>query len=315
MSRLASMPLVITLAALVAVGCTFNVQAFDDRAVPRSESDTEPFDRLRVDLGTLGAPADGADVVVRGAERESAAADLVIGGLLGAGEDADAVARGIRVTWPTGGDPVREMLVAYDGPSIETVWIERVAIELPLHTELDLTGDAGDVDVAGLDGFIGVTTSSGSIRVRDAGQVLLQASSGSIDVTGAHGQLMTTSGSIAMALAGDVTARANSGSIHGSFGGGGDLETTSGSIDVDLVTALDRDSRLAAGSGSITLSVPAGSGFQLETTTGSGSVHIEAGGVSHHGPDFVGAVGGGGSFTVRMTTNSGSIHVIEHEGT
>jgi DUF4097 and DUF4098 domain-containing protein YvlB len=57
--------------------------------------------------------------------------------------------------------------------------------------------------------------------------------------------------------------------------------------------------------------VPPGAAFQLETTTGSGSVEVDVGGFTHDGEDFRGPVGGGGPFAVRASTTSGSIAVIE----
>jgi DUF4097 and DUF4098 domain-containing protein YvlB len=195
------------------------------------------------------------------------------------------------------------------------VWLDRVDLDLPLHTALELGTGAGSVEVSGLDGFVAVDTSSGSMRVVGAGEVRLHAGSGSIDVSAVRGELVAESGSIRMQLAGDVVASAGSGSIAGSFGAGGRLETRSGSIDVELVTPLERDLDLRAGSGSITLTVPAGVGFQLEAQVGSGSVHVAVQGAPHDGSDYTGEVAGGGPFRVHVETESGSIHIVERSGT
>jgi hypothetical protein len=312
-TRFAPTLLASLLAALVAVGCTFNVQAFVED-VPRSESGAGALDRLRVDLDSAGSLFDGSAVVVRGAEREGAAADVRIGGLVGAGEDRGAIVDGIRIDWPVADDGAHELVIGYDGPTAETVWVERLAIELPRAAAIEVIGGAGDVDIAGVDGLVRASAGSGSILVRDAGEVELEAGSGSIDVIGARGSVTTGSGSTQMALEGAVFARAGSGSIRGSFDGGCDIETGSGSIVVDLATAFDGDSRLVAGSGSIILSVPADAGFELEIEVGSGGVSVDAGGVSHHGGRFTGSVGGGGAATVRMQTGSGSIIVTERDG-
>ena len=146
--------------------------------------------------------------------------------------------------------------------------------------------------------------------MRGAGDFVLAADSGSIDVSGHGGTATCTSGSIQLDVTGAIVARATSGSIAGRFGGGGEMSADSGSIHVELVGALDGDLTLSAESGSIHLVVPAGTSMRVETHTGSGSSHVDAGGVHAGSGDFTGTVGSGG-FLVRATTGSGSIAISE----
>lgn len=310
MSRIPSSML--ACAALALPACTFNVQSFA-RDVS-GESAPTPFTRLRADLPTVGAAIAGADITVRGVDRDGAAASVTIAGLLGGGADPDAIVDGVEIEWLTAADPVRELRIGYAGPTPETVWVEHIAIELPLATELDLSSEDASVDVAGLDGLVHVDSDSGSIRVRDAREVSLEGASGSIDVIADHGVLRTSSGSIQMTLAGEVEAHADSGSIAGSFGRGGTITTSAGSVDVTLTTALDRDLTISASSGSVRLIVPGSIAAQLDVTSSSGGIHVAAGGVTRDGQDFHGAIGGGGPFTVRLHADSGSITVIEQTG-
>src|SRR5690606_22171511 len=140
-------------------------------------------------------------------------------------EDPDAIARGVEVSWPVSGDDVAELVLGYDGPLAENVWVDGMRVEVGLGTGLDATIGAASIDVAGLDAeSIVIAAGSGSIRVRDAGEVLLSAGSGSIDVAAERGNLETGSGSIRAMLAGPLGARAGSGSIEGTFDGHAEAE-------------------------------------------------------------------------------------------
>ena len=296
----------LTLTALS--GCTFNVQTLEEDVVSET---TESLSRLRLAATDAGVPIEG-DIVIRGADRVGAAATLTLEGLVGASEDPDAIASALDVRWHSGGDPVMELLVSYDGSAAESVWVGDMTVELPLGTSLDATIGSASIDVAGLDAeLVGIDASSGSMIVRDAREVLLQADSGSIDVEAEHGSVMARSGSIRAMLTGPMRAGARSGSIRGTFGGHAEAFTLSGSIELELLGELDDDVLLGAGSGSVTLVVPPGVGMNLELTADSGSVTVSAGDIDHSGPDFTGALNGGGTFTVRIGTDSGSVTVIE----
>ncbi|UJR83998.1 DUF4097 family beta strand repeat-containing protein [Sandaracinus amylolyticus] len=298
-----------TLVLALATGCTFNANAFTRDVQAES---TEDITKLRVDLEGLGTTFDGGDLVVRGADRLGASAEVTISGLAGVGDDPDQIANDVQVDLPSGGDSVIELQLAYDGSAAENVWVDSVVIEQQIGTELDVTAGAASVDAAELDApFVNIHTGSGSIRLRDADEVILQAGSGSIDVVAGSGRLQADSGSITMVMSGPVLADTDSGSIDGSFGGHGELSADSGSLDLELTTQLDGNVTLGTGSGSITLVIPRGAGMSLDLDAGSGSVTVRAGEVSRSGESFSGAINGGGEFTVRARAGSGSITVVE----
>jgi hypothetical protein len=305
-------PFACPLALLLVPACTFNVDSFE-RDV-RSESEPTTFTRLRVDVRPLAATLDGGEIVVRGADRTTANVLVRVGGLLGAQGNADMVASGVDIDWTDAADGTRALSIAYDGPAPDNVWLERIELELPLGAELDLSADAQNVDVEGLDGAVSVLTDVGSILVRGAGTVSLETGAGRIDVEAQRGVLTTGFGSIEMAMVGEVEAHTQAGEIDGSFGLGGELSTASGSIDVALATPLDRDLSLTSQSGAIILRVPAGAAFELDTMVGSGTVIVETGDVSHSGGDYDGPIGGGGPFVVRAESEGGPIHVLDDGG-
>lgn len=296
------------LTLVVATGCTFNVSSFSQ---PVTSQAPEVPAHLTADLSHMDHFS-GLDVVVRGQpDATRALATVRIGGLLGSSGDVMAVLNGVHVDWPvSASDPTtRGLTIRYDGPASETVWAEGVSLALPSATTLDLSLGGASIDVDGMSAAMRIVTGSGSIHVRNAGDFVLEADSGSIDVSGHGGTASCTSGSIGLSASSAVVAQASSGSIDGTFGGGGSMMTTSGSVRVTLTSALDQDLTLSATSGSIQLVVPAGTAMHVETHTGSGSSFVSVGGVDSS-DDFTGDVNGGG-FTVRATTSSGSIHVVE----
>jgi len=291
------------------VGCTFNVTSFTADA-PISTAPTNPT-RLSGDFSGL-ANLQGFGVRVEGsASTLTTSATVTVGGLLQSGVDPSTVTRGVHIDWPLDASDAtaRRLTIGYDGPALETVWTEGVTVSLPSTTALDLVGGSTSLEVDGVTGPIHLVVDSGSLAVTGAGDFVLEATSGSIDVQGHAGSATCTSGSVALDLTGAIVAGASSGSIGGRFGGGGTLSTTSGSIDVELVGPLDRDLTLSATSGSIHLTVPVGTAMRVETHTGSGSSHVHAGGIDSN--DDIATPMGSGAFLVHATAGSGSIAITE----
>lgn len=298
----------VALCVLGLSGCTFNVSSFARDVT--SDLSSAPT-RVRTDVSGL-ADLGGFDLTITGdPTATSASATVTIAGLLGSGGSADEAVRGVQIAWPD--DPMLAgghlLTVGYAGTAAETYWTEGMRVSVPSTTALDVNAGATSVYVHGVDADVRVVADSGSIGVEDAGHFELAATSGSISVTGHDGTATCTSGSIATDVTGALVAHATSGSIAGRFGGGGELSADSGSLDLELVGALDRDLTLSAGSGSIHLVVPTGTSMRVETHTGSGSSHVQVGGVDS-GDDFTGTIGAGG-FLVRATTGSGSITITE----
>lgn len=193
----------------------------------------------------------------------------------------------------------------------------------------------GEVSVTNVDGDLRVDVGAAAIHSRDtSGRLSLDTGSGSIDVAGARGSvdLDTGSGDVEVSdVEGDLLGiDTGSGSVRGSGvhvsrlsvdTGSGDVELTdirvddamidtgSGSIQLGLlsgVSSLEAD----AGSGDITLDVPAGFGAAVQIETGSGSIHtslpIEA---TQVGRSYLRGRIGDGRGRVRIETGSGSVTI------
>jgi hypothetical protein len=304
MNRFALVPILLL---ALAGACTFNTSWLDRQV----GADTDPgsFDVLRVE----GAPRSvlgATSLRVTGSARDATSATAHLVGILGVNDDADAIARGFTVDWSRIDAATVGVLVDVAPGAGSRAWIDEVHVSLPSQRDLVLRTDDGSIDVSGVSGRVEASASSGSIVVQGAGIVDLTADSGSIVVGAQAGNAHTSSGSIVLDLTGWVSASADSGSIAGRIGGGGDITTSSGSIDVELTQALDRDLVLEAGSGSIELVVPSGASMILDVAADDGSVSIDVGGVRHDGHAFQGAVREGG-LTVRARATSGSIVVVE----
>lgn len=172
-----------------------------------------------------------------------------------------------------------------------------------------------DYDIeAPADAFLEAGSGSGEIEDDGVGQnARLETGSGSIHATGLRGgfKVETGSGNIYAEQTGegDVKAQTGSGSIelkeiHGGLHAG----TGSGSIKVNGAPAGDW--KLETGSGSIEF-WPGNTGFTLDASTGSGSVHtdhemtVQGSFDKHH---ITGKVNGGGP-TVRIETGSGDVRI------
>ena len=170
-------------------------------------------------------------------------------------------------------------------------------IEAPANSFLEANSGSGDIqdDSVGENAKLG--TGSGSIHaVGLQGGFAANTGSGNVYIEQASGQ-------------GDVKAQTGSGTVelknvHGSLRAG----TGSGSIKVTGTPTSDW--KLETGSGSIEYWA-GNTGFTLDASTGSGSVHtdqemaVQGSFDKHH---IVGKVHGGGP-TVRMETGSGDIRV------
>jgi hypothetical protein len=161
----------------------------------------------------------------------------------------------------------------------------------------------------------------------------LEAGSGSGDVTddgvGENAKLNTGSGNIhATGLKGSFTVNTGSGNIYAEQSGSGDvraetgsgnielrdlnggLRATTGSGDIKIGGSPQGDWKLETGSGSIEF-WPGNTGFTLDASTGSGSVHtdremtVQGSFDRHH---ITGKIDGGGP-TVRIQTGSGDVTI------
>ena len=162
--------------------------------------------------------------------------------------------------------------------------------------------------------YLEAGSGSGDIRIDSVGQnAKVSTGSGSIHATGLQGgfTLNTGSGDIVANQTGegDVRAQTGSGSIDLRDIHGG-LKAGTGSGDIKIAGTPSMDWKLETGSGSIEF-WPGNTGFTLDASTGSGSVHtdkemaVQGSFDKHH---ITGKINGGGP-TVRIETGSGDVRI------
>ena len=156
---------------------------------------------------------------------------------------------------------------------------------------------------------------SGDVQIDDVGASLKASTgSGNIKAHGIHGtaNLDTGSGDIDLqeTATGDVRAQTGSGNVHltGVLGG---LRAGTGSGNIDIAGNPSSDWKLETGSGNIRMDLGHSAHFNLDATTGSGSVHTDqpiamVGTLDKH--HVRGTVNGGGP-TLRAGTGSGDIEI------
>lgn len=172
-----------------------------------------------------------------------------------------------------------------------------------------------DYDIqAPADAFLEGSSGSGDINDDGVGEnAKLNTGSGSIHATGLHGafKVETGSGDIYAEQTGEGDVRAQTGSgrielkeIHGA------LHAGTGSGDIKITGSPSGDWKLETGSGGVEF-WPGNTGFTLDASTGSGSVHtdhemtVQGSFDKHH---ITGKVNGGGP-TVRIETGSGDVRI------
>jgi DUF4097 and DUF4098 domain-containing protein YvlB len=188
-------------------------------------------------------------------------------------------------------------------------------VTLPKATTLKAGTGSGGIEVTGIDGAVSASTGSGSIQANGVGaNSKLTTGSGSIHASNVRGaaNLHTGSGNLELSLtaAGDVRAQTGSGSIH-IDGLSGGLQAGAGSGSIEVAGNPTAEWRLDSGSGGIHLKVGNSAHFNLNASTGSGSVQVDhpitmQGAIDKH--HVLGAVNGGGP-TIRASTGSGTVTV------
>jgi lia operon protein LiaG len=159
---------------------------------------------------------------------------------------------------------------------------------------------AGEATVSNVDGDLEVDVSAASITTEHTrGRLLLDTGSGSVRVTDAQGtvNLDTGSGSVTVSDirgdelrmdtgSGSITARnVEVGSLIADVGSGGvrlsgikaarlSLDTGSGATDVEVLIDVE-EVTVDAGSGSVSLRLPANTGAEVEIETGSGGIETD----------------------------------------
>jgi DUF4097 and DUF4098 domain-containing protein YvlB len=214
----------------------------------------------------------------------------------------------VRSNWGENSDRVRE--IAANPPIEQTGNIIRVGLRHENYHNISIEYEIQAPE----DAFLDAGSGSGSVTDEGVGEnAKLSTGSGNIHATGLRGgfKVNTGSGDIYAEETGegDVKAETGSGTIElkGVHGG---LHAGTGSGDIKVNGSPASDWKLGTGSGSIEL-WPGGTGFTLDASTGSGSVHtdqemtVQGSFDKHH---ITGKVHGGGP-TVRIETGSGDIRI------
>ena len=166
-------------------------------------------------------------------------------------------------------------------------------ISAPKSVALNLRSGSGDIEVDHLGRFLKAHTGSGSVRAHGiAGTSDLETGSGDIDLE--------------QSAAGEVRTSTGSGSIrvHG-FNGAFAAKTGSGDIEAD--GTLTGSSRLTTGSGSIRLHIGRDAHYNIDASTGSGSLRIA--GIKQPEHHHVSEPVNGGGPTLEAHTGSGDIEI------
>jgi hypothetical protein len=216
-------------------------------------------------------------------------------------------------------------------------WREGVSISftiaVPAGANVVARTGSGSQQIEAVAGSVESHAGSGSLTLRGIGTGLRASTgSGSITVDGVRGAFHATSGSGSIrgtGIAGAMTAKTSSGGIDLEQAGSGevDVSSSSGTVRVRGVRgglqastssgglivegALASGWRLSASSGSIRIDLPRDQGFDLDATTGSGSIKVDfpvtvTGTAGRR--SLQGSAQGGGPL-LRVRTSSGGISI------
>jgi DUF4097 and DUF4098 domain-containing protein YvlB len=225
----------------------------------------------------------------------------------GSGNQVHVVGR-VRSNWGENADRVRE--IAANPPIEQTGNIIHIGLRHENYHNISIEYEIQAPE----DAFLDAGSGSGNVIDDGVGEnAKLTTGSGNIHATGLRGgyKVDTGSGDIDAEGTGDGDVKAQTGSgtieLKGVHGG---LRAGTGSGDIKVNGSPSSDWKLETGSGSVEL-WPGGSGFTLDASTGSGSVHtdqemtVQGSFDKHH---ITGKVHGGGP-AVRVETGSGDIRV------
>ena len=209
---------------------------------------------------------------------------------------------------------------------------------VPAGKTVFLRNGVGEATIDNVDGQIHVAVSASHIRAsRVRGSLSLETGSGSVDVSDITGDLTLDTGSGGAVLdgvrGGVLHMDVGSGSVRGrsidvtelvgDIGSGGvrlaslktpklHLETGSGGSEVELTTAPAEVS-VEAGSGGVTLRIPASSGATVDIETGSGAIDTDFDvKVSRIARRSLHGTFGDGRGRIRIEAGSGTVRLLKN---
>ncbi len=170
-------------------------------------------------------------------------------------------------------------------------------ITLPRGAKIEASTGSGDIETQDVGAGLKADSGSGSVRARGVhGPAMLQTGSGDIELEeNAQGEVRVQTGS------GSIRIRDMNGSLRAQTGSG----------DIEATGKILGESKLETGSGSVRLTIGNGAGYNLDASTGSGSIRTQSpiqmsGNINSHHVN--GTVNGGGP-TLRIVTGSGDVEI------
>lgn len=198
----------------------------------------------------------------------------------------------------------------------------RYTIRVPRRADLERIGSSnGSIRIEGVDGNVRVRTSNGGVRVlRLKGPVEIETSNGGIELTEHVGSAIahTSNGGIrAEGVKGFFEATTSNGSINARLTDPEPnrpvkLESSNGSVTLQIDTVRNNDVRITTSNSSITLRMPSNANAQLRAHTSNSSVNsdfdmnVRAGQLSKSHVE--GTLGSGGPL-IDLSTSNGRINV------
>lgn len=178
---------------------------------------------------------------------------------------------------------------------------------------------ASDVDAEHTRGRLTLNTGSGGVRVTDAqGDVTLDTGSGGVTINGVHGEaLMMDTGSGSL-QGGDIDVR----TLKADVGSGGlrldhikartaSVDAGSGGVDLQFDSVVD-NLAAEAGSGGVTIRVPATQAGDVDIETGSGGIDTDFPiSTTRYERNHLHGRIGTGSAKIRIEAGSGHVHLLK----
>jgi lia operon protein LiaG len=230
----------------------------------------------------------------------------------------------------------RRIEVRSSGPGLEAHADLRIL--MPKGKTLFVRNGVGETTIDNVDGQLNVSVASARVRAsRVRGSMSLDTGSGGIEVTDMTGDLNLDAGSGGVTLdgvrGGSLHMDVGSGSLRGraidvseivaDVGSGGirlaavktpklHLETGSGGSDVELLAPAD-DISIEAGSGGVTLRLPANIGATVDIETGSGGIETDFDvRVARMERRALRGTVGDGRARIRIESGSGSVRLLKN---